>query len=663
MKTTVHRNSSKKVISVLVLALIALIQIQSPQILLNNMDNEEIQEDLLQNTDFLPEDIQIPLSQSYTQSRSGSKDNVDVLIHQAYESSSVENINEVSDTMSVSAPNATDFNVSRSDIVLNNIQISNYTNIVEDTSSSDQEITELHVTSFSTDMNCYLTNVSIWLTKTLGKTGNGTLAVFLYKSTWDDSNSRSKPLYSSQSSLGSLVVEYDDIWFNATFGATSSTYLDNSLTDNNTWFIGFEESSGGSAFNVNWKFASDGVDNSEAYYWVTAEDWTHYTIDFTAKIGLSLNKTNVSPSEINLQINNQNVHNNTGKPSHNSGFWDYTGYGSNGGNSIDFVFSADWYDFSLDVNQTTLNYTKTFSANTTTYSVESGEKAYWETQSNFTLFDHRLDNNTVNFTIPYSWMEFNLTQDATSITHTTHSAATNQVLTVFGSDASDGDWALYCNSTNLITNAQVGLGGVDSSFVYSNDTVSFNATLDTTITGDVNLTVYNPTEFGNEMNYTKLGTPSGLSVDFGNWVIKNNISDYGLYRVQVYWENSTDVGIYDTTLYIAGATNYTIPTVDGEEYVKITEETFNITIFYDDVNEEVPILGASISYNLTLGGGWETDSTQANADNSYNITINSSLYTVGLHEIPIKINILINGWHIQTKWRNFNWWETRNNGR
>ncbi|MHA1522031.1 MAG: hypothetical protein ACTSRK_17790, partial [Promethearchaeota archaeon] len=640
MKISVHRNSSKKVISVLVLGLIALIQIHSPQIFLNNLDNEETQDNLLQNTDFLPEDIQNPISQSYTQSLTGSKDNVEVSIHQAYESSSIQNIDEVSDTLSVLAPNATDFNVSKSDLVINNINLNNYTQVIESQTIGYETIGNLaYLNSFTAPIDCLLSNISFYIRETAVITGDLNLVLSPANST--DST---KPLLD----YNELII-IDQITITAsTLGWITHTnieyFLNNSLTTNNTWFIGLNMSSG-SNVNVRWYFYPDTSvpeDKTMSYGWVGG--WTLLedvgdTIDLTTEIGFGFSDPKHTPSEINLKINGQTVHNNSLNPSHNSGYWDYTGYGSNGGNSLDYVFTADWYDFSLEVNQTIINYTKTFPANITTFSVESGMKAYWETQSNFTLmFDHRLDNNTVNFTIPYSWMEFNLTRDASTITHTTQSSATNQTITVFGSDALDGDWALYCNSTNMVTNVQVGIGGVGTAFAYSNDTVSINATLVKSLSENVNLSVYNPVSFGDEINYTKLAAPSGTTVDFGDWIVNDTISDYGEYRVQVHWENSTDVGIYETTLYVAGASNYTITNVDGEEYLKDPEEIFNITIFYDNIMENEPIAGANISYDLTLGAGWQHDDTQANADNSYNITINSSLYTVGLHEIPIKIN-------------------------
>ncbi|WP_457558880.1 hypothetical protein [Candidatus Harpocratesius sp.] len=631
--------SRKNLISILFISFIIIVQFQNPSgfYIRETRLNQDMSQDHIKIDDDQFEVINTPESSSYSQNLTASKDIVKVSLHQAYNSTSIQSFNQNSNTFTIFAPNSTAFNVSRSLFQLDNIKTQNYTYVVEDSSSSDTDITDLWVTSFTVGMNCYLTNLSIWVVKDLLKTGNGTLAAYLFNSTWDSDNSRSKPIYSSQKYLGSIVINYDNLWFNASFGATSNTFLDNSLTDNKTWFIGFEEESGGSAFLANWKYNTDGVDNSEAYYWLGAESWQHYAIDFTAKIGLSLNKTNVAPSEINLKINDLPVYNNSNHPALNSGFWNYTSFGSNGANSINYQISSTWYIYSLDINQTLVNYTKSFYANTS-YTVESGVSVYWNSQAIFTAFDHRLNNNTVNFTIPLSWTVNSLKRGSTSITYTSHSNSTNKILTVFGSEALDGNWTLKTQSSNLISSVKVGRGSKEISLAYSNETISFNATFSKSLTGTVNLSVYNPADISNELNYTKeVSVTDATSVDFGSWIIANNISDYGEFRVQVYWENSTDAGIQDTTIFIAAATNFQFLTTNNSEYLN-SGVPFNISLFYIDVMKSENISSATLEYDLSLGSGWQTDATQSNADKTYNITVDPTQYTIGYHEIPIHIN-------------------------
>lgn len=193
-------------------------------------------------------------------------------------------------------------------------------------------------------------------------------------------------------------------------------------------------------------------------------------------------------------------------------------------------------------------------------------------------------------------------------------------------------------SSNLISSVKVGRSGKEITLAYSNETITFNATFSKSISGTVNLSVYNPSDLGNELNYTKeVSINDATSVDFGSWIISQNITNYGEFRVQVYWENSTDLGIHDTTIFIAGATEYSLLTTNNTEYLN-SGSPFNISLYYTDVMKGINVTGATLEYNLNLGNGWQNDATQSNADKTYNITVDPTQYSVGYHEIPIHLN-------------------------
>ncbi|MCF2139683.1 MAG: hypothetical protein K9W44_06485 [Candidatus Lokiarchaeota archaeon] len=633
------RINLKNVISILILLAIVTIQINILFVPNYLSENQDTGESPLIPFEYENKEIMNPLSSDYNKNLTASTNNVKVTLHQAYNSTAVQSFDEVSNTFNVAAPNATNFNVSSSNIVINNIKLNNYTKIIEDVNVDYKTVGNLaYLTSFSIPISCMISNFSFYIREYAGVTGDVNIVLSPANST---DPTKPKLDYNKLIVLDQLTITASKIGW--VVKSNINYFLNNSLTTSNTWFIGVNLTSG-SSINLRWYFNPDtspSEDKTLSYEWAGGK-WSllkdgTYDLDLTSKIGLGFSNPNHTPSQFNLQINNLTVYNNLNHPDSNSGFWNHTGFGSDGSNSISYVFSGDWYDYSLQVNQTEINYTKTFYTNTS-YTVESGVNAYWTSQANFTAFDHRLNNNTINFTIPLSWTVTSLKRNTTTISYSTYTNSSNKIITVFGSDAIDGNWTLKSQSSNLISSVKVGRSGKEITLAYSNETITFNATFSKSISGTVNLSVYNPSDLGNELNYTKeVSINDATSVDFGSWIISQNITNYGEFRVQVYWENSTDLGIHDTTIFIAGATEYSLLTTNNTEYLN-SGSPFNISLYYTDVMKGINVTGATLEYNLNLGNGWQNDATQSNADKTYNITVDPTQYSVGYHEIPIHLN-------------------------
>ncbi|QEE18062.1 hypothetical protein DSAG12_03900 [Promethearchaeum syntrophicum] len=580
----------------------------------------------------------IPKLQDYAANSSGQTNNINLTIHQAYHNSTVITIDEISNSFTVPAPNATDFNSSYVDLSINNIAISNHTLTIEETQAGSQYIDDLiYVTSFTTPTSCYIKNASFFVKKQLGW-NDGNLGVVLF-----NSSNQLLPNYSiaSAPTIGSIFVnDTDQQWSNSTFQLNSTTFLDSSKTYNNNWFIGLYKLPDQSTFRGDWFYRSDsGGDgnNSIALTQQGGSGWSSQLgLDYGARIGLSLNKTYTTPSEIRLKINNTLVYDNPNIPTNNSGFWNESGdAGIN--NLLNYVFEADWYNFALEVNSTQVNYTKSMIANTT-YTVESGSDVYWESEANFTAFDHRLNNNTLNFTIPASWTAYDLKNDSISkAIDNTFLNGSSKIVSVYDTKATDGNWILYSNSTNLLTDVKIGVGGKETGIVYSNETLEFNATFSKPVTGNVNLSVYN-NSFNKELVFSKLTSVVDSSfVSLNNWVISENLTTYGDHKVQVTWNNATDIAIIDSFITIAGETTYSIQNTNETEILD-NSNAFNITLEYFDEFNLDNITGATIGYNLNLGDGWQSQ-VQNNADETYNITISPSDFLAnGLKIIPITIN-------------------------
>ncbi|MHA1562309.1 MAG: hypothetical protein ACTSPA_09320, partial [Promethearchaeota archaeon] len=582
----------------------------------------------------------IPKIQDYTTNSSGNSDWVETTLHQAYNNKSVFEINETSTSFTVPAPNATDFSTSFVNISINNITVSNKTLDIEISSLTyfhDVEVDQC-VTSFEVINNCYLREVSFRLREP--GTGAGSIdAVVLYNATWDGEKHVPNGNYS--------ISTYDELitdvtvpdgtagWFFIDF---DDFYLDNSKTVDNTWFIGYIDDTG-SGKDTNWYYTNDDSDgdslNETLSYeydgtnWNLIEDTLHLkNSKVDLNINLSIGLSNPKPSDINLKINNTLVHNNPNLPNNNSGYWDRTGdAGIN--NQINYTFSADWYNFALEVNNTQVNYTKSMAANTT-YTVESGSDVYWESEAIFEAFDHRLNNNTLNYTIPSSWSAYDLKNDSISIAiDKTFLNGSSKIVSVYNTKATDGNWTLYCSSTNLLNDVKIGVGGKETTIAYSNETLEFNATFSKFITGNVNLSVYNNTD---KLVFSKLSSVVDTSfVTLNSWVISENLTTYGDHKVQVTWENETDNAIIDSIITIAGETSYYVQNVNETEVLN-TINQFNITVeYFDEFNSE-NITGANVSYDL--GGGWQ----QAYYNSSkevYTFEVDITSYGNGLKNIPI----------------------------
>jgi len=442
---------------------------------------------------------------------------------------------------------------------------------------------------------------------------------------------------SYQRDIGFITVE-NNITGDWEIDTFTNVFLDNSNTFNNTWFIGLQDD-GGWEIDSQWERIADSTngDDSLCYDESTLIDLGGGDgLDFLSKVDLGIDSTTINTTDINLCINSTQFTDNSTESG--SGWWNSTQRYHGNNNELNFSISADWFNFEFNITDIQVNYTKTYTANTT-YTVESGSDVYWESEANFTAFDHRLNNNTLNFTIPSSWTVNELRNASSSVTiDNTYSSGSFKIITVNNiTNAIDGNWTLYCNSTNLLTDVKIGVGGKETALAYSNETLQFNATFSKPITGDVNISVYN-NSINEELVFSKLSSVTDSSfVTLNNWTISENLTTYGDHRVQVTWKNETDIAIFDRNITIAGETTYSIQNINKTEVLN-NASVFNITVeYYDEFNLE-NVTGATIGYDLGLGAGWESDGSQSNADETYNITVNPADYPNEFYTIPITIN-------------------------
>ena len=278
----------------------------------------------------------LPLAQDYETNSSDTQSSGEVLLHQAYADSTLINIDEATTSISKNAPNATDFNVSKANLQLNNIKTYNYTDSIETAVTDREQLTSALITSFSAPMNCYISNISVNIYHT--DPAGATLDIILLNST----SNGSPKLLGNSTDLGDLSVSaWQDGWGTAT---DLNYLLDNSKTNNSIWYIGLKFKTGDAIPNWRWRTDGGNIDDTDSYQY-SGGNWVLYetatTVDFTIEIGFGLDSSTATPTDIGLTINQTAVKNNPDTPTHNSGYWDHTGYGSEGGNAIEFQFDAN----------------------------------------------------------------------------------------------------------------------------------------------------------------------------------------------------------------------------------------------------------------------------------------------------------------------------------
>lgn len=533
----------------------------------------------------------------------------------------------------------------------------NTTLIVEDSpwaNFQDFSISRPAATSFQVESDLYLENVSVYLSNI--NPSIATVRVVLYNSVWNSSNSISIPGGTSQFDYILLDVSNisasSDGWHTVT---GLHTFLNNSKTDNNTWFIGLWDISilGGDLF---WYYTrdisgtTDGIDETMSYLhnslmarWdlIIIQPQSN-TIDLHLKLGVSYDKNIPKPADIGLKINNTDVIGYSDL--YGFGYWNSTQNYSSSSGQLEFVISADWWDVSCKITQVQINYIKTdLNANSVFRVLGSEQDVLWNVSrtGGINLFDARLSDYRINFTITSIWNNIqvfngpiNKTNDI-SISPDKNGYKIVQVL-----NAGNGTyWHLTATTENLIASIDTYIDSTATDIVSYSDIVKFNATFKETIgqnDGNINLSIYDPAAISNKLNFTSVNSTfdSGLEFYLGSWDISDTVTDYGEFRVQISWNNGTSAGFREKILTIIGETDLSL--ITPNQYATFyTNQSFDIVVYYEDFNLFTPIDGATIQYNID-GQGWQSTTANNGTVGYYIVSVDCSVFTSdGLKTVEI----------------------------
>ncbi|MGB5911433.1 MAG: hypothetical protein WBH31_09590, partial [Promethearchaeia archaeon] len=416
-------------------------------------------------------------------------------------------------------------------------------------------------------------------------------------------------------------------------------FLNNSITYNNTWFIGLFDGGAPGADTI-WYYVDDdimfgdGIDETYSYSysggWVLTSNLVSgsATVDFRLELDLSPINNIPNPEHIGLAINVTKV---SGYSNVNgSGYWHPIDSYSSSSNELNFTLSAEWWNVSCDVTNVQINYTKSdLLADSSFEILNSGDNVKWNVSvsGGLNYFDSQItDFNTINFTIPYTWLlntikVFNETEIPS--TDIKKDFIKNGYRFVQVLNAGNGsNWYLMANSTNLLNSINTYVGGVATYLANFSNVIEFNASFSEFVSnGILNLSVYSPNpRYLNHTNLVDISISPGIEVFAYSWDISDSATQYGVFKAQMFWNNDTAAGFIDLYFTIVADTTLSIISPPGNS-IFLKGETFNITVEYNDIILSQGIADATVEYSLDGGSTYNSTAVQYIGNGRYNLTV------------------------------------------
>ncbi|MFW9969774.1 MAG: hypothetical protein ACFFDF_06205, partial [Candidatus Odinarchaeota archaeon] len=563
----------------------------------------------------------------YSSNYGGSGENMKIELHQSYLNNSYNTVLNTSDSnnnrFTLPCPSDTTFNSSYTNFYVEDIYAPNRTLEIETGTAGSESISSNGwAFSFEVKNSCILENFSL----AFSDQGTGSqVTVQLYNATYDSGQSRIEP----DSNTGLLsqtkaISGATEKWYNFT---NLYIYLNVSKTYGKTFFFYVYRSSAPTTYpyiHYQTDSSGDNLDSAKFYRDDRPTDWFLFSRDASTIVNVGLTDNTPIPSIINLQINNSAVSDGSG----NFGNWIKNEVYTNPSGNLDFLVTADWWDVTCNVSQVLMNYTRTDLSASSEFNIAgSGQIVEWNVTrtGGLNYFDSRFNNYQINYTIPNTWDKDSLRVFNGAVPKTsdsTNRSLGNGYREVNILNAGNGTfWYLTAESANLVSSINTYKGIAAINIFNFTDIVHFNATFSTDIQnndGIINLSVYSPALINNELNYSvKIESFIGGSIiSLADWDISNNVTQYGDFRVHVFWYNSTAAGFLEKIIKILGETEL-ISSVP--KYTFDASETFNIDLFFNDTGLDAGISGADITYRLN-NGIIRTDDTDHN-NGSYTINI------------------------------------------
>ncbi|MHA1377891.1 MAG: hypothetical protein ACTSRG_05875 [Candidatus Helarchaeota archaeon] len=437
-------------------------------------------------------------------------------------------------------------------LTIDQLNLYNFSKVLEDQASFSYDIsTNLYLMSFNISQTSNLSEVDFLLRS---QADNATILI-----------------YSSNSSIAPDTLLYKMNVSGFDGGLGSGTWINYTLTDknllnvtntsNNTFFIGINRT----ISTAQWRGDNDGSNGGRVYR-LSGSDWQEQTgVDLTLKIMLTPLDSTPLPTDINLQINGQNVLSN--------GTWRNSSRFNASGSVVNYNIDSSWENLTFRTNWTSvliknIEAIANFNANATQNLV------YWNITFSNIEFGAIASNKQINVTLPASWNVSAVYNGTTTYSNTDNITENKiKILRIF--DPPNSSWTINTNSINYINSIKLykNSNEVSSALVY--DQIQVNGTfVNNCYSGNSNLTIF----LGTVEKNTTISSPNGnISID----VSLNdtyNILTNGTYKFRLTFNNGTEVGVNETYLDILNRTYINDISSDAQTTIFYSGQTLNITI-------------------------------------------------------------------------------------
>ncbi|TXT65079.1 MAG: hypothetical protein BAJALOKI1v1_470001 [Promethearchaeota archaeon] len=503
-------------------------------------------------------------------------------------------------TINTSTPNDTAFNSTTSQISIENITAPDKLLQLEENLTQYTELDDKRGRYFSFDIpiNCTLDELIIYLNNT-DPTNGADISIDLYGA---QSTGNPKTTGSIQQ-IGTVNIAANTGNY---YTFSNDIQLNDNETDYNKRF--FIKVSQTSDFGFSRIYgASDLIDPDDSYVCHYTSQWNEIDIDYYANITLKVNNDPPNPSDVGLKINSTNVDDQTP----GSGNIVLTKEFSALPNQINYEVTADWWDVSCNITQIIVNYTRNDLTAITEYGISgSNQTIQWNaTLGSFNNFDSNFDNYWINFTVPESWgtiNAYNASNNIPSENVTVGSPLNGYKEVQIYPAGNSTNWYISAESANLVNDIFLFLAGNTTPISSANHSniLDINATFSDTIwNGNITLNIYSPSDTGNYLNHTYSLNTSSLSPNtefyLNNWTIEDDVIDYGIFKVQVDWNNGTDAGFVEIDLTINAVTELVVQGPSNTTYD--AGNLFDVQVHYNDTGQDLDISNANISYRINSG--------------------------------------------------------------
>jgi hypothetical protein len=484
-------------------------------------------------------------------------------------------------TLSIRTPFDSNYNSSFINLTISQLRASSYPYILENYDFAQGPSVYVlpgfaAFASFKAFQSCNLTEISLYHSVSVA----GDLRLLIYPSTWNGTTSvpnwnwgTAYATFGSYAcSVSGGVPTTDGAW-NSYSG---NVYLNNSQTDNATWFVSLDpDVSGGGEF---YWFPAYTIDTSEIIHPTShlnhtssfqiidfsptiLHDTNGNNVEFLTTIQLTPDHVNPTPSQVGLMVNQTAVTDWTEVGY--CGQWTNTSaYNGGGKGQFEVNITATWPNLSWIVNTSYVLYKNSVKNQSTFYISDANSNVQWSVQ--YKVDNYESENFTdfrINFTVPTSWTpnkgyyngsDTNCQFEAWNLT-----TKEQDVEIIESNGYGNGTWVLNLTGYNEGKSIELQYNHENIHEICSNQTINIIFILASEFTGLLSINIINLSNSIIYSNHISLTNQTNSTIS--NWDPIHYIQNiFGEYLIKCTGTNVLGSMIYlETKLIIKNCTQFT----------------------------------------------------------------------------------------------------------